>query len=470
LFNIEFNKKEKVMSEDKKRNTNIIILLFTGVLMGALDISIVGPAIPSIEQTIKVEPRLLGWIFSVYVLFNITGIPLFARLSDIFGRKNIYILSLAIFALGSLVVSISDNFTWLIAGRAIQGFGASGIFPVASAIVGDQFSAEKRGRILGLLGAVFGFAFIIGPILAGTLLHYFDWNVLFLINLPIAFVLILASLKILPNTKVETPNHFDWKGILGLGLMLGSFAYGISNIESESFGQSIVSSSVLPFLIASIILFIVTVYIERRAPSPVIKTSLFYNREIRLVGIIAMATGVLQSSFVFIPNFAVGLFGVTPSAASFMLLPVVLATAIGSPLFGRIIDSIGSKIVIVIGLFLAVAGFYLLHLVAGHKLLFYVSGALIGFGLSVLSGSSLRYIMLNEVDKTDRAITQGMLTIFISLGQLTGAALIGVIIAHASGVEGFRNVFFYESILLLIVVFFAFQLKNRAEELATNKK
>ena len=210
--------------------------------------------------------------------------------------------------------------------------------------------------------------------------------------------------------------------------------------------------------------------IERRAPSPVIKTSLFYNREIRLVGIIAMATGVLQSSFVFIPNFAVGLFGVTPSAASFMLLPVVLATAIGSPLFGRMIDSIGSKIVIVIGLILAIAGFYLLHLVAGHKLLFYVSGAFIGFGLSVLSGSSLRYIMLNEVDKVDRAITQGMLTIFISLGQLTGAALIGVIIAHASGVEGFRNVFLYESILLLLVVFFAFQLKNRAEELATNKK
>jgi EmrB/QacA subfamily drug resistance transporter len=457
------------MSEDKKRNTNIIILLFTGVLMGALDISIVGPAIPSIEQTIRIEPRLLGWIFSVYVLFNLTGIPLFARLSDIFGRKNIYIVSLLIFALGSLVVSIAGSFPLLIVGRAIQGFGASGIFPVASAIVGDSFPAEKRGRILGLLGAVFGFAFIIGPIMAGTLLHYFDWNVLFLINLPIAIVLILASFKILPNTKVETPDHFDWKGIVGLGLMLGSFAYGISNIESESFASSIISSGVLPFLIASLLLLILTIYIERRAPAPIIKTSLFYNKEIRLVGIIAMATGVLQASFVFIPNYAVGLFNVTPSTASFMLLPVVLATAIGSPLFGRMIDSVGSKIVIIIGLCLAVAGFYLLHLVTGHKLLFYGSGALIGFGLSVLSGSSLRYIMLNETDKTDRAITQGMLTIFISLGQLTGAAFIGVIIANASGVDGFRDVFLYEALLLLMVVLFAFRLKSRAEELKTEK-
>jgi len=461
---------EKNMSEDKKRNTKIIILLFTGVLMGALDISIVGPAIPSIEQTIRIEPRLLGWIFSVYVLFNLTGIPLFARLSDIFGRKNIYIISLLIFALGSLVVSVAGSFPLLIVGRAIQGFGASGIFPVASAIVGDSFPAEKRGRILGLLGAVFGFAFIIGPIMAGTLLHYFDWNVLFLINLPIALLLIVASFKILPNTKVETPDHFDWKGIVGLGLMLGIFAYGISNIESGSFASSIVSSAVLPFLITSLLLLIITIYIERRAPAPIIKTSLFYNKEIRLVGIIAMATGVLQASFVFIPNYAVGLFNVTPSTASFMLLPVVLATAIGSPLFGRMIDSVGSKIVIIIGLSLAVIGFYFLHLVEGNKLFFYAAGALIGFGLSVLSGSSLRYIMLNEVDKTDRAITQGMLTIFISLGQLTGAAFIGVIIAKATGVDGFRNVFLYEAILLLIVVLFAFRLKSRAEELKTEKR
>ncbi|HNW51093.1 MAG TPA: MFS transporter [Prolixibacteraceae bacterium] len=457
------------MLTDNPKNTNLILLLFTGVLMGALDISIVGPAIPSIEQAIKIEPRMLGWIFSVYVLFNLVGISLFARLSDVFGRKNIYILSLSVFALGSLVVSLSDSFSVLIAGRAIQGFGASGIFPVASAIVGDLFPAEKRGRVLGLLGAVFGFAFIIGPILAGTMLHYFKWNVLFLINLPIAALLIVASLKILPNTKVETSNHLDWKGILGLGLMLGSFAYGINNIESESFVASVVSSSVLPFLIASLILFILTVYVERRAPSPIIRTSLFYNREIRIVGMIAMVTGILQASFVFIPNYAVGLYNVTSSTASFMLLPVVLATAIGSPLFGRMIDRVGSKVVIIIGLVLAVMGFYLLHRVAGQKVLFYGSGALIGFGLSVLSGSSLRYIMLNEVGKTDRAITQGMLTIFISLGQLTGAALIGVIIANASGVEGYRSIFLYESILLLVAVLFAVRLKSRKEEQESNK-
>jgi predicted MFS family arabinose efflux permease len=248
--------------------------------------------------------------------------------------------------------------------------------------------------------------------------------------------------------------------------MLGSFAYGISNIRSESFTSSLISADVFPFLAASILLFLITVYIERKAPAPVIKTSLFSNRQIRIVAVIAMATGVLQSSFVFIPSFAVGLYNVTPSSASFMLLPVVLATAVGSPLFGRMIDSVGSKVVIIIGLVLAVSGFYLLHLVSEQKFLFYLSGALIGFGLSVLSGSSLRYIMLNEVDRTDRAITQGLLTIFISLGQLTGAAIIGVLIATTIGVDGYRLVFLYESALLLLVVAFAFRLKSRSAELA----
>ena len=158
------------------KDTEILILLFIGVLMGALDISIVGPAIPSIEKTIHVEPRALGWIFSIYVLLQLTGIPLFAKLSDMFGRRNIYALSVGIFGLGSLVVVFSNYFSILLLGRAIQGFGASGIFPIALAVIGDVFPPEKRGSALGMIGAVFGIAFIVGPILAGTLLAFFPWN------------------------------------------------------------------------------------------------------------------------------------------------------------------------------------------------------------------------------------------------------------------------------------------------------
>ncbi|MBN2893622.1 MAG: MFS transporter, partial [Bacteroidales bacterium] len=397
------------------KNKWLIALLFTGVLMGALDISIVGPAIPSIEKTISIEPRMLGWIFSIYILFNLVGVSLFAKLSDIFGRRIIYITAIMIFAVGSLVVSFSENYSTLLVGRAIQGFGSSGFLPVASAVVGDVFPSEKRGRILGLIGAVFGIAFIIGPVIAGVLLHYFSWHSLFLINIPIAIVIIFGSLKILPNTKSEEKSFFDWKGIIAVGLTLGLFAYGVNNINSDDFFKSVLSSNVLPFVLASAVLFFIAILIERKAQAPIIKLGFFRNKQIRIVGIIAFATGLVQSSFVFIPTFATGLFGVEPSAASFMLLPIVIATAIGSPVFGRMIDSFGSKIVIIIGLLLTFGGFYMLHTVIESKFLFYFSGVFIGLGLSVLSGSSLRYVMLNEVPASDRAVTQGMLTIFISL-------------------------------------------------------
>lgn len=433
--------------------------------MGALDISIVGPAIPSIETTLDIAPRVLGWIFSIYVLFNLTGVSLFARLSDIFGRRKIYIISLAIFAAGSLVVSVSHNFTTLLMGRAVQGFGASGIFPVASAVVGDIFPPEKRGRVLGLIGAVFGLAFIIGPIFAGVLLRYFEWHVLFLINIPIAIVLILLSTRHIPTTRVETPGLFDWRGILSLGLMLAAFAYGINRLDNKDFAASMLSIHVLPYLVAAMLLLVVTFRVEKRAENPIIKLTYFKNRQILISGSIAVVTGILQSSFVFIPNFAVGAFQVTPSDASFMLVPLVVATAIGSPLFGRMIDSFGSRIIIMAGLVLSMAGFFLLHMADESKMLFYISGALIGFGLSVLSGSALRYIMLNETSMVDRAVTQGMLTIFISVGQLTGAALIGVIIARTTGTAGYKDVFLYQSLLLILVLATSLLLKNRQSEI-----
>jgi MFS family permease len=454
---------------DNKANSRVLAILFTGVLMGALDISIVGPAIPSIQEKLSIEPRVLGWIFSIYVLFNLSGVSLFARLSDIFGRRNIYILSLGIFAIGSLVVSISHDFTALLIGRAIQGFGASGIFPVASAVVGDIFPPEKRGRVLGLIGAVFGLAFLVGPIIAGILLKYFDWQVLFLINIPIAIVLISVSIKNIPQTRVGASGLFDWKGILSLGLMLASFTFGINNIDSADFTGSLLSASVLPYLLISIFLLVSTFLFEKNADNPIIKLGYFKNRQILIAGTIAVATGFLQATFVFIPDFAVGAFNIGASEASFMLVPLVIATALGSPLFGRLIDIYGSKIIIIIGLILSASGFYMLHLSDESKLLFYSSGVLIGLGLSVLSGSSLRYIMLNETSMVDRAVTQGMLTVFISLGQLTGASLIGVVIAYESSTRGYQMVFLYQFFLLLFIVVFAFLLKNRKSELEATK-
>lgn len=441
-----------------ENKNKLIALLFVGVLMGALDISIVGPAIPSIEKALQIGDRYSGWIFSIYVLFNLIGISLFARLSDIFGRRNIYVVALSIFAFGSVIVSFTSNFEWLLVGRAVQGFGASGIFPVASALVGDLFPVEKRGRILGMIGAVFGLAFLIGPFIAGVLLHYFSWNFLFIINLPIAAVLIFYSFRILPAKSSANVTKIDWTGIISLGIGLAAFTFGINNIDGNNLGSLLRLSVVLPFVVAVAAIFIL-IFNEKKAEAPIINLGFFKNNQIVLAGILAIVTGLIQACFVFIPKFVVGNFHVEPSTASFMLTPFVLATAIGSPVFGRMIDKYGVKIIIIIGLTLLAIGFYLLSLTGSGLFLYYLSGSFVGLGLSVLSGSSLRYIMLNNTGAADRATSQGMLTIFTSVGQLSGSALVGILLALNT--NGFNLIFTAISIILVLMVILSLKLKNR---------
>ncbi len=445
----------------EKNNQNAVIgVLFVGVLMGALDISIVGPALPSIETFLNLDPRFSGWVFSIYVLFNLIGISLFARMSDIYGRRNIYILALVIFAAGSLWVSLSGSFGSLLAGRAIQGFGASGIFPVASALVGDLFPREKRGRILGMIGAVFGLAFLMGPFIAGVVLRYFEWHILFIVNIPISLVLIYFSLKVLPSVPNENVSAIDWAGIITLGIALAGFTIGLNSFDTTKGVLGFTDLKVIMPLSASLVAFILLLTVERRASDPVIRMTFFSNRQISIAGTIALATGAVQASFVFIPTFVVQEFAVNPSTASFMLFPFVLATAVGSPVFGRMIDRYGVKKIIIAGLLLLVAGFYLLSVTGTDKGIYYLSGVLVGLGLSVLAGSSLRYIVLNNTSAEDRATSQGMLTIFTSIGQITGTAVIGMLMASmTTGV--FPTVFKGVAILLASMLVLSLWLEGK---------
>jgi multidrug resistance protein len=450
------------------RNGKILALLFTGVLMGALDISIVGPAIPAIEQTIKVDHRSLSWIFSIYVLFNLVGVSLLSKLSDLYGRRNIYIFSVAVFALGSAIVALSQDITFLLIGRAVQGFGSSGIFPVASAVIGDIFPPEKRGRTLGMIGAVFGIAFIIGPVIAGVLLLWFDWNALFLVNLPIAAVVIFYSWRLLPSKRSLLKPHFDWMGMILIAVLVSSFAYGINNIEASDGFKGIFSIEVYPFLIITIITLLLFIFIEKRSPSPVVKIQLFDVKQIRIVGIVAFGTGIIQAVTIFVPELAVNVFGVSTSEASFMLIPFVLAIAIGSPLAGRLIDKIGSRSIVMAGLLFAGSGLIIFYLDSTSKVNFYTAGILMGLGSAMLQGSALRYIMLNEVQSSDRALGQGIITLFTSTGQMTGATLIGIIVASFTiRADGYSQSFMVIAIIAFSVFLISFRLKSRIEELAS---
>jgi len=439
--------------------------------MGALDIAIVAPALPAIQRFFGVGDRALTWTFSIYVLFNLIGTPLMAKLSDRFGRRSIYILDVILFGLGSLVVAISpaNLFSSLLVGRALQGFGAGGIFPVASAVIGDTFPAEKRGGALGLIGAVFGLAFLIGPILGGVIMTLASWQWLFIVNLPIAVVVIFMSWRLLPSGHPADRRPFDWAGMLSLGLLLSAFAYGLNQINTSNFLGSLASFGVWPFLLAAVILLVIFIKIEGQAHDPVLRLSIFSSRQSALASALSAGAGIGEVSMVFIPALAVAaLPGVVDKhTASYLLMPVVLALAVGSPLVGRLLDKFGSKVVVTAGTVLLALGALMLGLWNSALWMFITSGVTIGLGLSALLGAPVRYIMLNEAPQSERTSAQGAIAIFTSIGQLISSALVGAIAASAGGgVNGYSAAYLSIGFMAVILVALTLGLKNHKNELA----
>ena len=228
----------------------LLLILFVGVLMGALDLAIIGPALPAIQADLGIDNRALAWIFNIYVLFQLVGTPLMAKLSDRYGRRAIYVLSLSLFGLGSLILATASSVEIRLIGRALQG-----------------------------LGAVFGIAFLVGPILGGVLLR-FSWHWLFLINLPIVALLIWQAWRLLPGSGTSTPKPFDAAGALLLSAVLAPVFWRV----------------------------------ERGATDPIVPPRLLGSLQMRLTGAIAVGTLTLEAGSAFFPALAVAGFGLKSRA------------------------------------------------------------------------------------------------------------------------------------------------------------
>jgi MFS family permease len=417
----------------------VLAILFAGVLVAALDIAIVGPALPAIRETYGVGGRALPWVLSAYVLFYLVGAPLLAKLSDRIGRRAVYAQSLGLFAAGSLVVAASPTFEVLLLGRAIQAFGAGGIFPVATAVIAETVPLERRGRVLGLIGAVFGLAFLLGPVLGGLLLG-FSWRWLFLINVPVSAVLIVLGLRHLPSAAAARPGQFDAAGAALLAIALAALVWAVSEVDTANLPASIGSVRIWPMLVLAALAVPLFWSVEKRAADPVLHPDLFRSLQLRVVGSIALAAGIVEAGMVFLPNVAVLGLGVDATTAALMMLPLVLTLTVGAPLAGYLLDRVGARVVIQGGLLLTIVGLALFAWLPLDTASFFAAGGTIGFGLSALLGAPLRFITLQEAGEARRGAGQGLLTLFVSIGQLVGAAIVGGVVGSSTTeLGGYRH-------------------------------
>ncbi|NQV72882.1 MFS transporter [bacterium] len=449
------------------KQTPILIVLFLGVLMAALDIAILGPAIPAIRDAFGLSERQVSWVFSVWVLANLVSVPIMSKMADRFGRKAIYIFDIALFAAGGVVVAAAPGFEVLLIGRAMQGAAASGIFPVAGAVIGDAFEPEKRGRAFGVLGSVFGVAFIIGPILAGTILMV-GWRWLYLIFVPISLLVIGLGWFILPSQTQRTDKPVDKMGLVSLAGILLAAAYAISVLDTANLLESLLGWRVINSGIVILVLIPFFIRSAKHAVDPVIRIDLFRNRQVAIALLIAIGAGISEAAFIFFPTIARLAYQVTMSEASFMLLPLMISVAIGSPLAGRLLDKTGSKLVVLLSMVLLGLGMFGIATSPGAKPVFYVASVFIGLGLAGLLGSALSYILIHEAKKQERAVSQGAITLFISIGQLLSAAMVGAIAASSEiELEGYKTAFSVIVVITFGMTACAFFLKNKLDERET---
>jgi MFS family permease len=256
-----------------------------------------------------------------------------------------------------------------------------------------------------------------------------------------------------------------------VSLMLASLAYGINQIDTSSFLSSLTSSRVYPFLLGSIFFGILLVSVEKRSSFPILPPALFQRKQLALTYILSAGAGLGESSLVFMPLLAVAAFNMKSSTASFMLMPVVIAMGFGSPLVGRMLDRVGSRSVILVGTTIMAVGMLLLSFGASQMVFFILAAFLVGLGLSALLGAPMRYIMLNESKSSERSIAQGVQSLFTSIGQLLGSALVGATAAsRGGGVVGYSSAFTMIGILGIVLMMITLGLKNRSNELETVKE
>ena len=444
-------------------------LLFVGVLMGALDLAIIGPALPAIQSDFSLDNRDLSWLFNVYVLAQLIGTPLFAKASDKYGRRNVYLACVTGFGVGSLMLVVAANYEILLLGRAVQGLGASGIFPVAAAVIGDTFPKEKQGSALGLIGAVFGLAFLIGPVLGGILLRY-SWQWLFMINLPIAFGLLVAAWRLLPSGGSKQLLPFDWLGGVVLTALLFGIAVGVTNVDTADIGASLTSLQVWPFLLTGIVLLPLFWRTEKSAADPIIRPSFFAARQIQFVMLIAAGLGAVECAQVFFPALGVAALGITESMAAWLMLPGVFVMMIVSPLAGKVVDALGPTRVIQVSLAIVLLGLLVYTLAEISYVTFIGGGMIVGVGVAALLGAPLRYIVLEEARVEDRASTQGLLNIFLAMGQLSGAAIVGAVATSAGGgTRGYQASFGVLAVITVVIGIIALRLRNIRPKVAAGR-
>ncbi|MED4603824.1 DHA2 family efflux MFS transporter permease subunit [Paenibacillus validus] len=354
--NEQENKGDKAPQAAAKLPGFAMVALILGVFMAILDTSIVNVAIPKMMSVFGVNQSQIEWVVTAYALVSGALVPATGFLGDRFGYKKMYVISLAIFTIGSGLCGIAWSNNAMIVFRIVQAVGGGAMMPISMAMILRMIPVERRGIAMGMFGIAIMFAPATGPTLSGYIVEYLDWRLIFTINVPIGILDLFLSAAFLREFKSEVKRRFDLAGFLTSSLGLASLLYGVGLVSEKGWTDH----EVLAFVLTGLVSLIAFITIELHVKDPLLDLSLMKNWTFTLtVSISSLVTVIMMGVLFLLPIFLQSVSGLSAVQTGLLLLPQALMSGFMMPIAGALYDKIGAKAIAVIGMLITAYALYL---------------------------------------------------------------------------------------------------------------
>lgn len=406
----------------------ILFAVLIGIFLAALDQTVVGTALPRIVTDLQGN-EVYTWAITSYLLTSTISGPLYGKLSDLFGRRPIFLFGIGVFLVGSILAGISPSIEWLIVSRGVQGLGAGALFPIALAIIGDIFAPSERGKYQGLFGAVFGLSVLIGPAIGGLLTDTVGWQWVFFVNLPVGAVASFLVWRYLPSYHLggDRPS-IDYLGATLFATALVPILIGLTNKQSADWTDI----SVGGLIVIGAVILLAFIAVEARAKEPIVPLSLFRVRAFSVsVTAVFLAGFGFFAAVVFLPRWYQVVNGSSATESGYQILPLLAGVILSAVMSGQIVSRTGRyRWLVFVALVLTSIGLYglsTMHADTPHPVLWlfmFITGVGVGPTFSVFI-----LIVQNSVPVARLGAATSNLTFFQQVGGTVGLAITGTIFA-----------------------------------------
>ena len=405
------------------------------VFLAAMESTVVATAMPKVVESLG-GVQIYSWVFSGFLLTSTVTMPLWGRISDLFGRRTVYLTGLSVFLLGSALSGLSHDMTQLIVFRMVQGLGAGSLMTLGMTIIGELFGLEQRARMQGYVSAMWGVASLLGPLLGGVLTDLASWRWVFYVNLPFGAVAITLLAGALPDAVVRRRHAFDWAGVVLFTGGISALLFGI--LEAGRVGAWTGGDVVVPLSVA-VLALAAFVPVERRASEPIVPFRLFRHRMVLAAGVNGFLSGMAMFGAIsFVPLFLQHVGGMSATAAGVVLIPFVLGWVAMSIISARLVLRVGYRAPVVAGMTCLATAFLLLTRWApGLSQVVAMRDALLGGVGMGLTFVPMLLSAQSAVARSDLGAATSLTQFLRTIGGAVGLSVMGAVMVRrlASGLS-----------------------------------